>query len=348
MRLYIFTFLVLFLPALVSAKGHDSNYVQLFPQTVTARIYTGEKFAIFDLHDNKTGHTLQYRPNNGLTLGAGITIFGIGLNLSFPMPFHDRKFEEYGRTRQLDLQLHSYQPKIMLDAYFQRYRGFHLASSETVSQVKGDETYPYFPRMHVTTVSLSALYVFNGDQYSMRAAINQQTRQLKSAGSFLLGVSGYTHTFDDDSSILYQYNKYPEIFEGRMPRKLTMSSLSLQGGYGYNYVFDRKGRWFIGAAADLGVGVTSVHSTDVNLIYGSRTSLNLAANVRFGAGFNNEKWFAGVFATAHTDSYRLPYADAFMTASQGVARLTVARRFVTRKRFLAKQPGDKPLFDLLD
>ncbi len=347
MRLYVFAFLFLFLPVLAFARV-DSNYVQLFPQTVTFRLYSGEKFCIFDLHDNKTGHTLRYRPNNGLTLGAGITIYGLGLNLSVPMPFHDRKFDKYGRTRQIDLQLHSYQPRVMLDAYFQRYRGFHLNSTETVSQVTGEELYPYFPRLRATTLSLSALYVFNGDEYSMRAAINQQSRQLKSAGSFLVGLSGYGHLFDDDSSLLYQYNKYPDIFEGRAPRRLGMSSLSLLGGYGYNVVFDHKGRWFAGIAADIGLGLTYVTSTDVDFVYDSRTSLNFATDVRFGAGFNNDRWFAGLFGTAHSDSYRLPYADAFMRAGQGVIRLTVARRFVTHSKLLARQPGQKPLLNFLN
>lgn len=321
----------------------DSNYVRLFPQTVTVRLYSGEKISAFDIRDGASGRTLQYRPNNILSLGAGFTIQGVGINLSIPMPFHDRKFDRFGRTNRLDVQVHSYQPKIMIDGYFQRYKGFHLSNTASVTGLSGPQLYPYFPRMYATTMGLTGLYVFNGERYSMGAAFNQQTRQLRSAGSLLAGISGYVHFFNDDSSMLYDKNRYPELFQSRTPRSLGMYSVNAHGGYGYNLVFDRRGHWFAGLAVDLGIGLAYTTSTDVDFRYETRMSPNFAANVRFGAGYNDDSWFAGVYGTAHSNYYNLPYENTTVMATQGIARVTVARRIFTRNRLLAKQPDQAPL-----
>jgi hypothetical protein len=344
MRLYTSVFLLLSLLALAPAAARvDSNYVKTFQQRVTVRLYSGEKISIFDLRDNNTGRTLQYRPNNILSLGAGFTIQGVGINLSVPMPFHDRKFDKFGRSNRLDVQVHSYQPKIMIDGYFQRYKGMHLNSTDPVISLTGPELYPYFPRMYSTTLGLTGLFVFNGERYSMGAAFNQQTRQLRSAGSFLAGISGFVHFFNDDSSLLYERNRYTDMFEGRTPRSLGMYAVNLHGGYGYNVVFDRKARWFAGLAVDLGIGLAYTTATDIDFRYETRISPNFAGNVRFGAGYNDDKWFAGVFGTAHSNYYNLPYENTTAMATQGIVRATVARRIFTRNRFLARQPDQAPL-----
>lgn len=348
MRLLITLALLLTIPVAESgAAVVDSNYVRMFPQTVTFRLYSGEKISMFDIRDGNSNRTLQYRPNNILSLGAGITIYGVGLNLSVPLPFHDRKFDKFGQTRRLDIQVHSYQPRIMIDAYFQRYKGLHLSSNESVLSLTGPQLYPFFPRMYATTLGGTGLYVFNGDRYSLGAAWNQQSRQLKSAGSLLAGISGFGHFFNDDSSMLYERNKYPEMFGGRTPRSIGMYSLNLHGGYGYNLVFDRKGHWFAGLAVDLGIGLAYTTSTDVDFRYETRISPNYAGNVRFGAGYNDDKWFAGVYGTAHANMYNLPYEKTTVIATQGIARITVARRVFTRSKFLAKQPGEPALFKAL-
>ncbi len=347
MRLSLSVLLLLSLFALAPAAARvDSSFVSFFPQRVTLRVYTGEKISIFDIRDNNTGRTLQYRPNNILSLGAGFTIQGVGINLSVPLPFHDRKFDQFGRTRRLDIQVHSYQPRLMIDGYFQRYKGFHLNSNESVTGLIGPERYPFFPRMYATNLGLTGLYVFNGERYSMGAAFNQQTRQLKSAGSLLAGISGFGHFFNDDSSMLYERNRYQDMFEGRTPRSIGMYSVNLHGGYGYNLVFDRKGHWFAGVAADIGVGLAYTTATDVDFRYETRISPNFGANVRIGAGYNDERWFAGVYGTAHSNYFNIPYENTTVMATQGIVRATIARRVFTRNRFLARQPGQPPLFTL--
>jgi hypothetical protein len=123
-------------------KPADTNYVRLFPQTISVRAYLGEKISTFRLADKETDRNLQYRPNNVLGIGLGVTIRGLGLNFSTSLPFHDKKVGLYGTTKHLDVQMHRYARKLMLDAYFQQYKGFHLNDKNDVSTIIGPEEYP--------------------------------------------------------------------------------------------------------------------------------------------------------------------------------------------------------------
>ena len=198
-------------------KGADPYFVRNFPQTLTARTFLGEKISTFSLVENG-GRRLQYHPNNFLGIGIGATIRGIGLNVNVALPFHDDKEEQYGATKRTDIQVHSYSRKLMLDVYFQRYRGFHLADKEEVTTIIGPQEYPYFPNLRAMTIGASGLFVFNGDRFSLRTIVNQQEWQLHSAGSLLLGASIFTHIIKDEGGILPTFYRYPDFLGGNRPK----------------------------------------------------------------------------------------------------------------------------------
>lgn len=326
-----------------AAKSHaqpDSSYVRTFPGTFTVRTFLGEKFSTYSIIDKATDRTLTFHPNNILGIGLGITIFGIGLNFSTKVPLHDPKTDKYGETSRYDIQVHRYSRNLMLDGYFQRYRGFHLADKEDVTTITNPEEYPYFANLEGRSIGFSALYVFNGARYSLRSLASQQEWQKKSSGSPLLGGSIFTHRFkDNDSSVIPRYYKYEDFLDGRRPVAINYYGISVNGGYAYTLVLDQAAHWFLAGAADLGIGggQSSVHDTaDARTTH---IGLSLNGNLRIGAGYNSEKWFAGIYGVYHTDSYDLPYPDCSMQRQQGIVRLVVARRISTKKPWLAKQPG---------
>ena len=345
LSLYTAVFVLFYLPytSAMPRRGSDSNYVRSFPGTVTVRAFVGEKISTFDLTDGELGQHLQYRPNNNLAIGGGITIYGIGLNFSTSLPFHDEKTDLYGETRKLDIQVHRYSRKLMLDAYVQRYRGFHLADKSDVTAITGPEEYPYFPDLRALTIGVTGLFVFNGDHYSLRTITNQQEWQLRSAGSALLGASIFSHLFSDDRGILPKYYKYPDFFGGHHPKEIHYYGLTVNGGYGYTLVIDRASHYFIAGAADVGAGPGYSSVTDINGEHLDHITICLTTNMRVGAGYNSEKWFAGVYGIYHIDRYPLHYAQSALGTSQGIARFVIARRLSTKKRFLAKQPARQEL-----
>lgn len=327
----------------VTAEGRrgpmDSNYVQDFPGTFTLRTYLGEKVSVFDLADRASGRDIAYRPNTILGLGVGITIHGIGINFSTRLPFHDTKIDKYGRTQRYDIQVHRYRRKVMLDAYFQRYTGFHLGEKTDVTQITGPQEYPYFPNLRATIIGATGLYVFNGEKYSMRGMTTQQDWQLKSAGSPLLGASVFTHFFDDDSSVLPAYYRYGDFFGGRHPQQIHYYGLTVNGGYGYTVVLDKASHYFLAGAVDVGAGPGYSTVKDVTGEELSHVTFSVAGNVRVGVGYNSLKWYAGLYSIFHADSYQLPYSESSLRSGQGIIRLVVARRLVTGNKLLG-QPAD--------
>jgi hypothetical protein len=317
----------------------DTNYVRSFPGRMTLRTYLGEKFSTYTLIDQASGRRLTFHPNNILGLGLGATILGIGLNFSARLPLHDPKIDRYGKTSRYDLQVHRYGKTLMLDFYFQRYRGFHLADKNEVTAITNPHEYPYFSNMEGRSIGFSALHVFNGERYSLRALVNQQEWQIRSAGSALLGGSIFTHRFsDDDSSVIPRYYAYTDFMGGNRPMAVNYYGLTVNGGYGYTWVLPPGGHFFLAAATDVGMGGGQSSVTDTQDTRLTKIGLCLTANARVGGGYNSAKWFAGIYGIYHGDLYSLPYAESRMLRNQGIIRFVVARRIPTKSRFLAKQP----------
>ncbi len=330
----------------------DTDYVRLFPNTFTARAYLGEKVSIFSLHNRDADRTIHYRPNAILALGVGVTLRGIGLNYSTRLPFHDQKEDQFGRTRRLDLQVHRYRRKLAVDAYLQRYIGFHLNDSADVFRVESEVTYPYFPNLHQLRFGATVLHMPGGNNYSMRAALNQQEWQVRSAGSLLYGASLYTQFIHNEGrSILPAQYRHPQAFyEVGLPGDANLTeiqnySLCFNAGGGYNYVFPGQQNWFVGASGDVGAGPAySRVKTDgygrAGGVWDDAVRLNLTANLRLQVGYNSEKWFAGLYTVFHADRYGLPGLKTDVSTAQGIARAVVARRFQSVK---LGRPSPKPV-----
>ena len=83
----------------------------------------------------------------------------------------------------------------------------------------------------IASLYLNGYYVFNGRRYSQAAAYNQSVIQRHSAGSFLLGATGYLSSFD------FAKNKnLPMIYLSQGVGRILIHQANLGIGYGYNFV----------------------------------------------------------------------------------------------------------------
>lgn len=313
------------LPAAAQPEAADSGYISRFPQSITARVYLQEKVSVFQLNDRHFKKRLNYYPNNYLAIGAGLTIRGIGLNVSMAIPFRDKKESLYGKTRKLDLQLHRYKNKWAADGYFQYYQGFHLRDLTAVTQVVGPEVYPYFPDLRSITIGASLLYMPQGERFSLGAGWNQQERQLKSGGTLLVGSAFFGHFISNKGhSILPEFSSYPQFLDSAQPAYLHNYALTLRGGYAHALVYRR--HWFLAAAADAGVGPALNTASDIEGQHRQKVGWQLSATARLALGYNAQKWYAGAIGILHGDRFPLAYEGGVGYSSQGVVRLVVARR----------------------
>jgi hypothetical protein len=173
----------------------------------------------------------------------------------------------------------------------------------------------------------------------MRAALNQQEWQRRSAGSLLYGGSLYTQFIHNDgASLLPPFYRYPaDFYERSFNRLIEIQNYSISGNFGggYNYVFPGQDNWFAGASGDVGVG-PALSRVKLEILGGeevweSALRLNTTANLRLQVGYNSEKWFAGVYTVFHYDRYGLPGNGIDVSTAQGIVRAVVARRFRSGK-----------------
>ena len=312
-----------------NSPGVDPEYVRDFPQTLTVRTYVGEKISIFGIEDRKNDVDIRYRPNNILAVGVGVTVKGIGLNFSTRIPGYKDKEDQYGRTRRIDIQVHRYRGKLAVDAYFQRYRGFHINDLEDVTRTgtpPKETVYPYFPNMQTITAGATVMYVFNGNRVSLRAPVNQQEWQLRSAGSPLLGAGLYYRDFSNkDSTFIPQYIAQRQFLDGSQISRVQNYSLTVNGGYGYHFVFKRHLYLMVGLEAGAGLGYSVTHDTlDKRQ---SKLGPQFTGNVRAGFGYNSRHWQSGIYSIVHSDRMVLPYDQTNLSTSLGIVRFFVAYRF---------------------
>jgi hypothetical protein len=191
----------------------DTAYITR-PQTkwtVTARLnVSGAKIGA-EGFENGRHFKSEMEANRKATLSMGVSYLGFSLSLSL------NPAKLMGKYRDYELNFNSYGRRFGFDIIYQdaqNFTGWH--DHEGMERIELPDG-----MLKVKTLNLNAFYVFNSHRFSYPAAFSQSYIQRRSAGSFLLAVSGQGQqaTLDWDQQT-----------------KLKMTNLGIGGGYGYNYV----------------------------------------------------------------------------------------------------------------
>ena len=266
---------------------YDSTYVKTYKNEIGGRFYFSRKYTDLTLHNSAKDYKIHYSPNSPLNAGIGATYRYLTINAVYGFGFLNPGREERGKTKYLDLQMHNYLPKWVVDGYGQFYKGYYLKSRNfSVSP----ESYYIRPDLSVVEVGASGQYMFNGSRFSYGSSFLQNAWQKKSAGTFLLGFEGIYSRVKGDSSIV-PANVDPD-FAGQNFKKLWFFQLGPNVGYGYTLVV--QGHYFISgtASVSLNYGWNTWGGYETSELKSSGFSSNL--NLRFFAGYNSEKWSVGL------------------------------------------------------
>ena len=96
--------------------------------------------------------------------------------------------------------------------------------------------------LRMNVVNVSAYYSFNHRRFSFPAALFQNYYQLRSAGSWLAGLSVQSGSIKTTDELKARSPQAPEVH-------LTFANVALGGGYGYNVVFGRHSQWLFHLSA---------------------------------------------------------------------------------------------------
>jgi len=268
MKLY-FPFLLFFiLPSFCQAQI-DTAYIKPFENKLSLRTYLSMKFISMEKEVN--GENKQFMPNTPMSLGFGIAINNTLINLSYGHGLNFMKDNEKGRTKALDFQIHNYGRKFIIDLFIQKYQGFYTAD-------ESDKNIQLYPDLKIQQYGAFVQYVFNNKKFSYKAAFNQNERQLRSAGSFLLGGGVYFTRIDSDSSFVH-----------RSKNALRNFQFGASGGYAYTWAINK--RWFASGSATTGVNFGTERINDFGK---RRIEIYPTFFPRMAVGYNRENWSLGL------------------------------------------------------
>lgn len=179
--------------------------------TISARTnVTGAKIGSKGKRDGQKFYSIMRAPHKS-TVSLGVTYRGISVSMSL------NPAKLAGRYSDTELSFSSFGRKFGIDVVYQKSNNF-----------SGWLDYADQERIHIPsnilslkTLNINGYYVFNNRKFSYPAAVNHTFIQKKSAGSFLLAVSGQGQkgVVNDDSGMQF-----------------SMTNIGIGGGYGYNYV----------------------------------------------------------------------------------------------------------------
>jgi hypothetical protein len=145
------------------------------------------------------------------TVSVGVGYLGFSLNLSLNPAKMMGKYHDY------ELNFNSYGKRFGFDIIYQdahNFTGWHERDGEGRVDLPGD-------MLKLKTLNLNAYYVFNNRRFSYPAAFTQSYIQRRSAGSFLVAVSGQGQHGTTN---------------GEQEMQFKMTNIGIGAGYGYNYV----------------------------------------------------------------------------------------------------------------
>lgn len=170
--------------------------------------------------------------------------------------------------------------------------------------------------LRMNVVNASAYYIFNHRKFSYPAALFQNYYQLRSAGSWLAGLSVQAGSIKTTDALKERNPLAPEVH-------LTFTNIALGGGYGYNFAFGKHSQWLFHLSAlpsivaykhnRLTVNGDKMrdHGLCFNMLFNERVAVVYHFTPRFNAGaslimsnsiYNNDdikinqnKWLARAF-----------------------------------------------------
>ncbi|NDV79526.1 DUF4421 family protein [Dysgonomonas sp. 511] len=246
----------------------DSTYIKPFEYRLAIAPYISKDMLFVSVEQDE-GASKTFIPNTPPNIGIGASINNTIISFGYGYGFDFMRDKDLGKTKAFDLQIHNYGRKIVFDIFIQRYKGFYDEEDKDTPEL--------YPDLEVRKYGIYGQYVFNNKRFSYQAAFNQNEKQIKSAGSFLLGGGVYKTRIRSDSSFVYEDKNRIDNFQ-----------FGVSAGYAYTWVLGRY--WDISASATAGINFGSEKFSTI----GKKLKVYPTVFPRISAGYNRKSWSLGL------------------------------------------------------
>lgn len=298
---------------------YDTTFYKTYPESFIIRIFVSQKYAGFQLKNDKNIPVINYRPNLSPAIGIGATYRGLTLNVAYGgIDFFNTEAER-GTTEKLDVQVRLYLRRWAIDAFGQIYKGYYLHPKGLA--LSDNSTYYRRPDLHVSVAGISAYRLFNYKRFTLRPAFVNDEQQIKSAGSFLAGAELFYVKSRGDSSLIPF--ALASLYERNNIQNVQVIAIGPGAGYAYTQVLP----FHLFVTGTLTLNLNLGHARE----YGpAKNSNNISANAnlfyRLAAGYDNGNTIINFFWLDNNISANGAVNNYRYILSTGNFRFIIARR----------------------
>ena len=250
-----FSFFLSFGQVEVKGASENDSIVRkiYFPNKITLRAYFISTSNTFNFSDKNQGIDFTLIPNKQNQLGFSAAFRSIIISYSFAPKFLAENRDNQNSELQ-NLNLRTFLGQWMVNFQLYKEKGFFIDVPEL-------DINEYFPNFKTRKTGGTLSYILNKD-FSFRAIVSQDEKQLVSAGSFI-------------PNFFFYYTDYELKSEG-INEDIYSYDMALAPAYYYNFVPSKNILLSAGGSAGLGLNITKSGDESLSSLL---TELNFRASV---------------------------------------------------------------------
>lgn len=301
---------------------HDSNYYEMYPNKLTGRIYTAKKFEDINVPSGGAATDLKYVANHKMNFGIGVTWRNYSINAFYGF---NNSSANKGKTKGLDLQLHLFPHKWVIDVLAVMPKGMYIKPKGTAAA--SSSSYYSDEETKERIYGVAAYRVPNKEKFSYRAALVQNEWQKKSAGSVLYGLEAYYVIGPENDSTFI-----PKAIQDGYAEKgyLEMRYLSIGPGIGYAYTAVMDQHFFIMGSLIANLKVNSATEETPDVV--KKTSIAPSSIYKAAIGYNSDNWSFVVSTAGNLLWGKGPASAQTYFYKAGQIKVSLAKKFDVKKK----------------
>lgn len=230
-----------------------TKYKSQFPNKISGRLFFVNTSNSVNIQSRNQDVDYNLVPNKQDRLGVSVAFRSIALSFSFAPSFMSEN-KDNEDSKLFNLHMKAFFGKWLQTFNLYEQKGFFIEIPEL-------NINSYLPKVKSFKIGGSTSYIFN-ENFSYRAIVSQDEKQLVSAGSFM-------------PSIVYYYTKY-DLIDDEIDEDFYSYDLAFAPSYTYNWVPSKN--ILISAGGSVGIGVN--HSkTDNESLTSILTELNFRSSI---------------------------------------------------------------------
>lgn len=242
----------------------ETEFIHKFPNRITTRLFYVNTSNSLTINGRNSNLTFKLNPNKEDRFGASVSFRSITISYSFAPDFLSEN-KDNANSKLFHLEFRTYFGNHWMQTLeLFNQKGFYLKDDDSQAEF-------YLPQTKSFKIGGGTSYIFN-ENFSFRAIVSQDEKQVKSTGSFI-------------SRIIYYYS-YLNLRsdESSVDSELRSFDIALAPSYYYNFVPTKN--LFISAGVSAGIGLNHSKSVDNNNLEKDESLTSLLTELNFRGSIN--------------------------------------------------------------